>query len=796
MPISKLPFDTIRLLGSTVTIPTPPSLVKELLDNALDATATTVEVLISANTIDKIQARDNGAGIPLEDVDCLGKRAHTSKLRSIGDLDGEVKTLGFRGEALFGTNGVADGVWITTRTKDETVATKFKLQKGVGGAEERKPISAPIGTTVMVEGLFGDIPVRKQQAEKDSRKSLAQIRDLMLAYVLARPHLKLTLKVVGDTNQGWRHSPTGEETVRDVVLQLLGKNLAAQCAPVEMFWSPDPDGPSYAPTITMHAFLPISNCGNEHIKGKGAFISVDQRPITSVRGAGKKIATSHRTHLNKVRHLSIASPFMQVNIGFSSGAGYDPNVAPLKDDILFLDEERVVDCFEELCRAVYKEEDRPQTPEEATATGAVEEGLLTKSVRRRSALTQALLRDSPDRDGPVESVDAQILPTAATFVPDDHESQTALQQSPRERSNEGSGDALDRIEFDFQDDPEADAEMLRLLEQDDPNDGPGSANLDDQPGDDVNTVGDVSAPMRTKLRVDLSRKVSDATDEDSAADATPVQVPAQPVKGNTCNIGMSRALSSSKTNAIAHQMEDITRYMQPRKRGEEFQIATNDTATAGDTPGAVEQTISNGRGRTPLFPVDSAALNQMAEDHDSLFDGSEPDIPRPHRALNGGLNEPLNRAGPRLQEHNLHLLQQALAHSPPPANMSRSLTQTTLSPLGRAATYLRTPPSSDPRHSSGASNPSFRQPTHLRAGSEDVYLPGGRRADGQGAHEGSNSQIRASLGPRRGLNSVSTTVATTIDNHAQPGTQLPRQGQKFPTPNPYDRFSNSRLSPG
>ena len=86
MAIHPLPQETIRLLSSSVKLTNPCDVLKELVDNAIDAEATSIDVVVSANTLDKIVVRDNGHGIPLEDLDLLGRRGHTSKLRSFEEL--------------------------------------------------------------------------------------------------------------------------------------------------------------------------------------------------------------------------------------------------------------------------------------------------------------------------------------------------------------------------------------------------------------------------------------------------------------------------------------------------------------------------------------------------------------------------------------------------------------------------------------------------------------------------------------------------------------------------------------
>ena len=723
MPITKLPLDTVRLLGSALAISTSPSLVKELLENALDAAATSVEVLISADTIDKIQVRDNGTGIPLEDIRNLGRRAHTSKLRRIEDLDGEAKTLGFRGEALASTLSLAQGgVGITTRTAGETVATKFSLKKGTGGAENRKPGLGPVGTTVTVEGLFGSLPVRRKQAEIESRKSLAKIRDLMLAYVLARPYLKLSLKVMGDTNQVWRFSPAGKETVRDVVVQILGKSLASQCIYVEKFWTPEPHGPVDAPTISMQAFLPVSNCNIEAIKGKGAFISVDQRPITSIRGAGKKIAVFYKRCLGTTLRNSIPSPFMQLSIRFSSGAGYDPNIEPLKDEVLFVDEERVLNCFAELCRSIYSDGEHPAMAEERKDLEDTA-SVLRADDRPSSDLSQAILRGTSGGSAYDLGVGARAIPTAAVPEPKDYPGQeTACEHREEPQKGINSNTAFRHV-------PGADADMSQSVAADissTPSEEIASAihkaaftepegsrvvekrllllcqafeSLDEQPEIEPNEDGNVTAEMRTRARVNLSRMSSDATDKESYVDTIVVQVPAQTIQGTACDAGMSRAVPNLKPTPAAHQLEDITRYLQPRNRIESFQIATNGTATGESAPVTVEKSGQGGVKRTPLHPVRDAVLNESQEGDDgSLFgDRSEPGIIRPRHPSQDTLDTSSIRNDHGSRELNMDVPQQTLSRFLSPLNSTRALTQTTLS-LGSYSWVLPTPPPSGPSH--------------------------------------------------------------------------------------------------
>lgn len=127
MSITALPQNTVRAIGSTSVITDPCSIVKELLDNALDASATSVFIEISQNTLDVIQVKDNGHGIPSEDHAVVCRRTFTSKIQTVEDLSKiGGSSLGFRGEALASVMEMSGGVAVTTRVAAEVVGSVIK----------------------------------------------------------------------------------------------------------------------------------------------------------------------------------------------------------------------------------------------------------------------------------------------------------------------------------------------------------------------------------------------------------------------------------------------------------------------------------------------------------------------------------------------------------------------------------------------------------------------------------------------------------------------------------------------
>ena len=163
-----------RVLRSAQVITKPAFLIKELIDNAIDAKASSIDILISPNTLDKIEVRDNGHGIEVDDLDALGKHGYTSKLRNIDELRTIGRSsLGFRGEAL--ASAVEFGeVLITTRMEGEAVATVIKLKQS-GGIASRSLTSHPISATVLVLNFLSKVMVRKEVALKGSKRALSEL---------------------------------------------------------------------------------------------------------------------------------------------------------------------------------------------------------------------------------------------------------------------------------------------------------------------------------------------------------------------------------------------------------------------------------------------------------------------------------------------------------------------------------------------------------------------------------------------------------------------------------------------
>ena len=189
MPIHLLPNDLVSQIAAGEVVERPASVVKELVENALDAGATDLRIEVMQGGRKLIRVGDNGEGIPAAEVELVFTRHATSKISSADDLS-RIHTLGFRGEALASIAAVAH-VTCVTRARGEEVGTQLRVSGD--RVIERKGIGAPPGTVITVEDLFHSIPARLKflKAEATERR---HIDGLVTRYALAYPavHFRLT----------------------------------------------------------------------------------------------------------------------------------------------------------------------------------------------------------------------------------------------------------------------------------------------------------------------------------------------------------------------------------------------------------------------------------------------------------------------------------------------------------------------------------------------------------------------------------------------------------------------------
>ncbi len=185
MPIKQLPDHLINQIAAGEVIERPSSIVKELVENSIDAGATEIQIELESGGIKKIRIRDNGSGISAAELPKALLRHATSKIGSIEDLN-RVLTMGFRGEALSSISAVSR-MNITSRVADQEHACSV-YHDCVAGETEVKPASHPIGTTVTVADLFYNVPARRKFLRTD-RTEFSHVETTVKKIALAAWHV-------------------------------------------------------------------------------------------------------------------------------------------------------------------------------------------------------------------------------------------------------------------------------------------------------------------------------------------------------------------------------------------------------------------------------------------------------------------------------------------------------------------------------------------------------------------------------------------------------------------------------
>ena len=192
MGIIVLPDNVANQIAAGEVIERPANVVKELLENSLDAEATCIDIQFRNGGSSFIQISDNGKGMNSEEAELCFKRHATSKLKNIEDLQ-TLHSFGFRGEALPSIASIAK-VTLLTKTKEETIGTKIEISDGM--ALKKTPCPCSTGATITIEQLFYNVPVRRKFLKSEATES-AHIVNCVRLYAIAYPQVHFTLKQDG-----------------------------------------------------------------------------------------------------------------------------------------------------------------------------------------------------------------------------------------------------------------------------------------------------------------------------------------------------------------------------------------------------------------------------------------------------------------------------------------------------------------------------------------------------------------------------------------------------------------------
>ncbi|GAA5801706.1 hypothetical protein HPULCUR_007157 [Helicostylum pulchrum] len=357
MTIKVLDSVTVRSIHSGQVIVDLEAIVKELLENSLDAHSTSIEFMFVNNGLESVNIKDNGDGIEEQDRLYVAKQHYTSKIIEFQDLE-KIQTYGFRGEAINAICSVSDKMTIVTKTKHDIIAKQYDIDKeGSLSNEKVSNTLASSGTIITLYKPFYNLPVRRQLAQKNAANNMKKVQDLLTKYALAHPKVRFSYTLVketvgnkNDVNNTWIKPVT--PSIEKTILHLFG---AAYSDMLERFIETDS---TRNESLTIDAILPKPDSDPSIIlKGpERIYFYVNQRPIDYAKSELKEIVTSirnrYREAIGLTENTSKKTPFIYIDIQLPPNE-FDVNIEPNKTTVLFHNKELVFNLVKNILDTIY-----------------------------------------------------------------------------------------------------------------------------------------------------------------------------------------------------------------------------------------------------------------------------------------------------------------------------------------------------------------------------------------------------------------------------------------------------------
>ncbi|KAJ5089719.1 hypothetical protein N7532_008403 [Penicillium argentinense] len=392
------------------------SVAKELVENSLDAGATTIEIRFKNNGLDLIEVQDNGSGISPENYENIALKHYTSKLSSYDDLS-RLHTFGFRGEALSSLCALSDFHIVTAQANQSPRANRLDFEPS-GKLSKTQIVAGQKGTTASVEGIFKRLPVRRRELEKNIKREYGKVLNLLHAYACISSGVRFNVRnTVGKTKNVVVFSTNGNPTTRENIANVYGAKTLSALIPLdlELEFEPsasmrrtDGDRKSNQMLVRGHISRPVFGEGRQTPDRQMFFVNSRPCGLPQIAKAFNEAYKSFNVS---------QSPFIFADFQMDTDA-YDVNVSPDKRQILIHDAGALIESLKTSLIQLFESADQtvPQsqvlgsklsTPKQQ-ALGALPGFASARNLSQRTSESPATpIQEQAQTDTPEEDVETE-----------------------------------------------------------------------------------------------------------------------------------------------------------------------------------------------------------------------------------------------------------------------------------------------------------------------------------------------------------------------------------------------------
>ncbi|KAI9645633.1 ATP-binding mismatch repair protein [Ciborinia camelliae] len=446
---------TIHQIQSGQVIVDLCSVVKELVENSLDAGATSIDVRFKNQGLEAIEVQDNGGGISPHNYDTLALKHHTSKLSTYNDLT-TLQTFGFRGEALSSLCALSNFSVITCMPENAPKGTKLEFEIS-GKLKGTSVVAAQKGTTVIVENLFNNLPVRRRELEKNIKREWSKVTGVLGQYACIQTGIKFTVsQQAAKGKKTTVFSTKGNPTTRENIVNVFGAKTLTQLIPLDLRleleptsgpsqrWTTQNDGGTKDIRIIGHMSRPASGEGRQTPDRQMFFVNARPCGLPQVAKAFNEVYKSYNGW------GSTQSPFIFANIELDTHL-YDVNVSPDKRTILLHDQSRMLENLKAALTELFEGQDhtmpvsqlpaqkQPQYKQLTIDRGAASASKASERRSQASAQSAEEDDDEEEEDSPAVSESRRPSRTQSTY-----NEKSNVQSNSKAKRTSGSRNSMAR----------------------------------------------------------------------------------------------------------------------------------------------------------------------------------------------------------------------------------------------------------------------------------------------------------------------------------------------------------------